>query len=73
MKPLLSVDRAEARVRVLQLYKAWYRHIPQMVTEFDIPVSIDKSRDILREKFRSNAHVKDTRVIDMLVVRVIFR
>lgn len=69
VKPLLSVDNAEARTRVLQLYKAWYRHIPTMVYEFDIPVSVAKSRDLLRDKFRSNAHIKDTRVIDMLVVK----
>ena len=42
-----------------------------MVTEYDIPVSVEKSRDILREKFRSNAHIKDTRVIDMLVIKVV--
>ena len=68
---MLSIDNAEARTRVMQLYKAWYRQIPQMVSEFDIPVSVEKSRDILRDKFRSNAHIKDTRVIDMLVIKVI--
>ena len=41
-----------------------------MVDEFDIPVPIDRARDILRQKFRANAHIKDTRVIDMLVVKV---
>ena len=67
------MDNAEARTRVLQLYKAWYRHIPTMVNEFDIPVNVAKSRDLLRDKFRSNAHIKDTRVIDMLVVKVNIR
>ena len=28
VKPLLSVDREEARRRVFNLYKAWYRQIP---------------------------------------------
>lgn len=28
VKPILSVDRAEARKRVLNLYKAWYRQLP---------------------------------------------
>lgn len=69
VKPLLSIDNAEARTRVMQLYKAWYRQIPQMVAEFDIPVSVERTRDILREKFRTNAHIKDTRVIDMLVIK----
>lgn len=30
VRPLLSVDRAEARQRVLNLYKAWHRYIPYM-------------------------------------------
>lgn len=32
VKPLLSVDNAEARKRVLQLYKAWYRQVPYIGT-----------------------------------------
>lgn len=28
VRPLLSIDNAEARKRVLNLYKAWYRQIP---------------------------------------------
>lgn len=28
VKPILSVDKAEARKRVLNLYKAWYRQLP---------------------------------------------
>lgn len=28
VKPILSVDHEEARKRVLNLYKAWYRQIP---------------------------------------------
>lgn len=28
VKPLLSLDREEARKRVLNLYKAWHRQLP---------------------------------------------
>lgn len=28
VRPILSVDNADARKRVLNLYKAWYRQIP---------------------------------------------
>ena len=55
----------------MQLYKAWYRQIPEMSRQYDLPVSVETARDTLREKFRSNAHIKDTRVIDMLVIKVI--
>lgn len=30
VRPLLSVDKREARRRVLHLYKAWIRAIPEM-------------------------------------------
>eukprot|EP00106_Octopus_bimaculoides_P005201 XP_014772643.1 PREDICTED: NADH dehydrogenase [ubiquinone] 1 alpha subcomplex subunit 6-like [Octopus bimaculoides] len=30
VKPILSVDSTEARRRVLNLYKAWYRHLPYL-------------------------------------------
>ena len=33
VKPILSLDRTEARRRVLNLYKAWYRQIPY-ISEF---------------------------------------
>ena len=54
----------------MQLYRAWYREIPEMVVRYDIPVSVEKSREALRQKFKANAHIKDTRVIDMLVIKV---
>lgn len=28
VRPILSVDREEARRRVINLYKAWYRQMP---------------------------------------------
>lgn len=28
VRPVLSLNRGEARARVLNLYKAWYRQIP---------------------------------------------
>jgi len=28
VRPILSVDRDEARRRVFNLYRAWYRHSP---------------------------------------------
>ncbi|XP_052822751.1 NADH dehydrogenase [ubiquinone] 1 alpha subcomplex subunit 6 [Octopus bimaculoides] len=34
VKPILSVDSTEARRRVLNLYKAWYRHLPYLGKAF---------------------------------------
>ena len=48
VRPLLSMDSVDARVRVLSLYKAWYRHIPFMVKDFHFPRDVDQCRDVLR-------------------------
>ncbi|XP_071455158.1 NADH dehydrogenase [ubiquinone] 1 alpha subcomplex subunit 6 [Hetaerina americana] len=69
VKPILSTDHEEARKRVLNLYKAWYRHIPYLVLDFDIPKSIPQCREKLREEFMKHQHVTDIRVIDMLVIK----
>merc|ERR1712241_1174061 len=69
VKPLLSVSKNEARLRVLALYKAWHRQIPFICVEYDMPVNPKMCRDKVKEKFLANANVKDTRVIDMLVIK----
>ncbi|KAL5287087.1 NDUFA6 family protein [Megaselia abdita] len=69
VRPLLSVDKDEARKRVINLYKTWYRQIPYVVMDYDIPMSVEQCRDKLREEFLKNKDVSDIRVIDMLVVK----
>lgn len=34
VKPILSVDQAEARRRVFNIYKAWYRQLPYVGEKF---------------------------------------
>ena len=72
MKPLLSLDKDEARVRVLALYRAWYRQIPIFFQykDVNVPEKVLKAR--LKEEFLKNAHIKDVRVIDMKVIQVPF-
>uniref|UniRef100_A0A0V0G6U0 NADH dehydrogenase [ubiquinone] 1 alpha subcomplex subunit 6 n=1 Tax=Triatoma dimidiata TaxID=72491 RepID=A0A0V0G6U0_TRIDM len=69
VKPILSVDRNESKRRVLNLYKAWYRQIPYIVMEYDLPKNITQCREKLREEFVKNKHVTDIRVLDMLVIK----
>ena len=69
VKPILSLDLAEAQRRVRNLYKAWYRQIPFIVLHYDIPVSEDQGKQKLREMFEKHKHMKDIRAIDMLVVK----
>ena len=64
------MDANESRLRVLSLYKAWYRQIPFMVEEYDIPINEAQAKAKLREKFVQNSNIKDVRVIDMMVIKV---
>ena len=70
VKPLISFDAGDARVRVLSLYKAWYRHIPFMVKDFDLPRNEEQCRAVLRSSFKKNAALRDIRLIDMFVIKV---
>jgi len=41
-----------------------------MVERYEMPINIEGCRKQLRKKFEENAHLKDIRVIDMVVIKV---
>ncbi|XP_003706524.1 NADH dehydrogenase (ubiquinone) B14 subunit [Megachile rotundata] len=69
VKPLLSLNPTDARRRVLTLYKAWYRQIPYVRIDYDMPKTEAECKKKLKEEFRRNSHVRDLRVIDMLIIK----
>ena len=69
VRPVLSLNGIEARRRVLNLYRAWFRQIPLILHDFELPVSEIKMKQKLRELFLQNQNVKDIRAIDMLVIK----
>ncbi|XP_056646163.1 NADH dehydrogenase [ubiquinone] 1 alpha subcomplex subunit 6 [Diorhabda carinulata] len=69
VKPILSLNREEARKRVLNLYKAWYRQLPYIVKNYDIPRTVEQCKTKLREEFTKFDEIKDVRLIDMLVIK----
>merc|ERR1711868_191483 len=69
VKPIISLNPVESRRRVLNLYKAWYRQIPQLMHTYDLPYTKEQYHAKLREKFDANKHVTDIRAIDLLVIK----
>ncbi|KAI4500630.1 hypothetical protein M0802_004222 [Mischocyttarus mexicanus] len=69
VRPLLSSNHAEARRRVLALYKAWCRQVPIMVHEYDIPYTQEKCLQKIRSEFLRNKYLTDVRVIDLLIIK----
>ncbi|XP_064391039.1 NADH dehydrogenase [ubiquinone] 1 alpha subcomplex subunit 6-like [Halichondria panicea] len=68
-KPILSSSYPEARRRALNLYRAWYREIPHTIKMYLLDLSTIEARQKLREEFYKHSHVRDPRVIDMLVIK----
>ncbi|XP_078093763.1 NADH dehydrogenase [ubiquinone] 1 alpha subcomplex subunit 6 [Mustelus asterias] len=69
VKPFLSRNQSEAKRRVRELYRAWYREVPNTIQKFHLDISMKQGRDKVREMFMKNAHVTDPRIIDLLVIK----
>ncbi|KAM9434263.1 NADH dehydrogenase [ubiquinone] 1 alpha subcomplex subunit 6 [Clarias gariepinus] len=69
VKPILSRDVDEAKRRARELYRAWYREAPNTVATYQLDITARQARDKVREMFNKNKHVRDPRVIDMLVIK----
>ncbi len=69
-KPVLSASNEEAKKRVLNLYKLWYRQIPYVVSDYDIPMTVKQGHARVRAEFEKNRHLTDMRAIDVLVIKV---
>ncbi|OBZ74948.1 NADH-ubiquinone oxidoreductase 14 subunit [Grifola frondosa] len=62
-----SSSPAQARQRVIQLYRDWYRGAPEIVSIYSLNVSPAYFRHCIRRHFEENRYVTDTRVIDVLI------
>eukprot|EP00048_Salpingoeca_helianthica_P015261 m.225843 g.225843 ORF g.225843 m.225843 type:complete len:110 (+) comp16813_c0_seq1:236-565(+) len=67
----MSVTQASLSTRqaVLGLYRAWYRELPHILELYDLDVSLKAAREQLRTTFLRNKNLKDSRVVDLMVVK----
>ncbi|KAL3804340.1 hypothetical protein HJC23_011268 [Cyclotella cryptica] len=49
------------------LYRAIAKELPRVLTIYDIDLPVPEARAGIRALFQGNAHIKDERVVDMLV------
>ncbi|GIX67545.1 NADH dehydrogenase 1 alpha subcomplex subunit 6 [Caerostris extrusa] len=68
-RPILSIDREQARRNVLRLYKAWHKSLLRIIQLHNLPISLKTGRDKIKESFANNRDITDIRVIDMLVTK----
>eukprot|EP00794_Sanderia_malayensis_P009477 gene9477-10467_t len=68
-KPLLSSNSAEAKNRVINLYRAWMREVPHAIRKHALDITPNQGKAKVREIFQKNASIKDLRVIDMLYIK----
>ncbi|KAJ7607375.1 NdufA6 NADH-ubiquinone oxidoreductase 14.8 kDa subunit [Roridomyces roridus] len=64
-----STSPSDARARVIQLYRDWYRAAPEVVNQYALDVSPTEIRHAIRMRFEANRNVSDVRVIDVLMLK----
>lgn len=69
IKTGLSLDKKDVRKRALNLYKAWYRQIPIILYDYNMPIAPEVGRSKLREIFVTNSKIEDPRVVDQLIIQ----
>ena len=69
VKTASSGSLKEASRRALQLYRNVLKATPKVKTVFDVDMPLPEMRRAITWHFRKSAHIKDPRIVDMLVVK----
>lgn len=65
----ISSNRAESRLRAIDLYRAWVRAAPEICSIYALNVTPTYLRHSIRQKFEQNRHVTDQRAIEVLLLK----
>ncbi|KAI8990436.1 NADH-ubiquinone oxidoreductase Complex1 subunit [Trametes punicea] len=63
----ISGSAEDARKRVIQLYRDWYRSAPEICSLYALNVTPAYVRQCIRARFEEDRYVTDTRLIDILI------
>ncbi|KAL1409549.1 ndufa6 NADH-ubiquinone oxidoreductase subunit [Vanrija albida] len=66
-KVTIAATREEARVRVIDAYRAWYRSAPEICALYALNVSPSALRLKFRQDFEKNRNIDDLAVINVLL------
>ncbi|TGZ85171.1 NADH-ubiquinone oxidoreductase 14.8 kDa subunit [Ascodesmis nigricans] len=64
-----SVNWEDARKRVIQSYRDWYRAAPEIVTTYVLDVPVPAVRAKIRQEFERHRFVQQLPVVDVLIAR----
>ncbi|KAF7321001.1 hypothetical protein HMN09_00187000 [Mycena chlorophos] len=64
-----STSPADARTRVIQMYRDWYRAAPEIVDQYYLDASTTQLRHAIRLRFEANRNLTDVRAIDVLLLK----
>ena len=67
MGPALTSKAASTKA--VLLYKATLKQLPQILSTFQVNLSLPEAKKIIRDKFYANADVRDPRVAEIMVYR----
>jgi NADH dehydrogenase (ubiquinone) 1 alpha subcomplex subunit 6 len=68
-KTRVSSSPAEAKQRVIQLYREWYRAAPELCTIYTLPIPVSQLRHSIRANFERNRYVTDSKAIEVLLLK----
>lgn len=66
-KVTIATTREEARIRVIDAYRAWYRSAPEICALYALNVSPSALRLKFRQDFEKNRNIDDLAVINVLL------
>ncbi|KAJ1845626.1 ndufa6 NADH-ubiquinone oxidoreductase subunit [Coemansia sp. RSA 486] len=64
-----STSLADARQRVIRLYRLWQKNVPQIMIDYHLCMPQSVVRAKIRENFEKNRYVSNARTIDVLLLK----